>query len=138
MDDEVARDVDSRTLEDFFLTVNGQVVDVFANEQMGEEGGAREAAEQRGDGRGGEDGWKVALGLAPEFRPHDKAADETGGDVVELLGGFLADALVGFGFGGDQVGDDLLGLDGELVEALDAGAVAGAFCRCGGNGLIFA
>ena len=136
VDDEVARDVDSRALEDSFLTVNGQVVDVIANKQVGEEGGAWQASEQRGDGRGGDDGWKVALALAPVFRPHDEAADKAGGDIVWLFGGFRADALVGFGIGGDQVGDDFLGLDGELVEASDAGAVAAALLQSGA-GLIF-
>jgi hypothetical protein len=64
------------------------------------------------------------MGLAAEFHPHDAALDISGGNDVQQFGGFLAAALEGFGIGGDKVGDDLQGLQGQAVEAGDAAAVA--------------
>ena len=66
----------------------------------------------------------MSLGLATILGTDGNPTDEACGPIVELLGGFLTDALERFGIGGHEVGNDLLGFDGKVVEAFDAGTVA--------------
>lgn len=124
MDDEVAGNAESGSGENGLLAVERKVVDVFADEQVGKQARGGKPADERSGGRGGDDGRKVAAGLATEFRAHDATLDISGRNDVQQFGDFLAAALEGFGIGGDKVGDDLGGLDGQAVEAGDAAAVA--------------
>ena len=85
------------------------MIDVFANEQMGEQSGGGQPSDKRGGGRGRDDGREVALGLAAELRADDEASEKSGRGDIKQLGGFLADALEGVRIGGDQVGDEFGG-----------------------------
>ncbi len=129
VDDEVARDADAVAVEGGLLAVKREVVDVFPDEEMGEKPcGGQSADKRRGGGRS-DDGREVALDFAAELHTDDAAPEELRGGDVEQLGDFLAAAFEGLRIGGDEVGDDLGGLDGKAVEAGDAGAVGGAVFR---------
>jgi hypothetical protein len=80
------------------------VVDVFADEEMGEQAGCGQAADKRGGGRWRDDGREVAVFLAAELGADNAAFEKPGGGDVEQLGDFLADAIKGSGIGGDEVG----------------------------------
>lgn len=129
VDDEVARDADAVAAEDGFLAVKREVVDVFPDEQVGEEPCGGKAADKRGGGGRRDDGRQVALDFAAELHPRDAAFEKPRRGDVEQLGDLLAAAFEGLRIGGDEVGDDLGGLDGKAVEAGDAGAVGGAVFR---------
>lgn len=150
MNDEVARDAESGALEDALLAIKWKVVDVFVDEELGEQGGGGKSAEQWGEGCRGNDGWQVAGCLAAKNGANG-ALDEVFGRLdVELVGDFFSDAFVVVGVLFDEFGDDFGGVDGELVESGDARAVGaafgfvmnGVFCGLlrfapGGGGLIF-
>lgn len=102
------------------------MIHVFANQQEGEQCGARKSAKQRGDRSGCHDGRKVAPFLAAELGTDGDEANHPGGDEIKLLADFLTDALKGLGVGGDHVGDHFGGFHRHLIQSLDAGAVAGA------------
>ena len=134
VDDEVAWEANAVAVEDGLLAVKREVVDVFPDEQVGEQSGCWQPADERG-GRGGrDDGREVAAFLAAELRADDAAFEKPRRGDVEQLGDFLADALECSGIGGYEVGDDLGGLGGlggEVFQAGDPGAVGGALFRAG-------
>ena len=76
--------------------------------------GCRQSADERCGGRGGYDGWEVAVLLATILRTDDAAFEKLDRGDVEQLGDFFADALEGGRIGGDEVGNDLGGFDGEV------------------------
>lgn len=66
-------------------------------------------------------------GFSAELHPDDAAFEKFGRGDVEKLGDFFAAAFEGLRIGGDEVGDDLGGLDGEVFQSGDPGAVGTAF-----------
>lgn len=129
MDDEITRDTNAVTAEHSFMAVEREVIDVFANQQMGEKSGCGQASYERASRCGGNNGRKVALDFVTVFYADNAAFKKLGGCEVKKLGGFLADSLKGVWVGGDEIGNDFSGFDGEFLQAGDARAVGFAFYR---------
>ena len=112
MDDEIAGNAHAVPEENFLLPVEREMVDILADEQVGEESGGGQPPDKRGGGCGRDYRREVALVLAAELRADDEASEKPGRSDVEQLGGFFSDALEGVRIGGDEIGDDFGGLDG--------------------------
>jgi hypothetical protein len=91
--------------EDLFLPVERQVIDIFADDDRGDQAGGGEAAILQGAKRCDD---RRGIGMiAPRvFAPHDAAFEEVRRLVVELLGHFLTNATPRIGAGFDRLGID--------------------------------
>ena len=117
--------MDAAALEDALLAVKGEVVGVFADDEVGDEVKAGKSSYQWSRRCGGKDRRLVSVPFETNFDALDNLADTTGWDVIKEFGDFLSDDFVGFrvGFIFNRKVGLLFGL--ECVEAFDTTVLFG-------------
>jgi len=137
---------------DLLLSIEGQVIGVFADDDVGEQPRREDAAFEEFIGKSCDNGSGFGLRDPNILRAHEATAKEAAGFVVEFFADFLADAPPRFRTGFDRFGleDDFL--DGQVLRpaglALPTRFGAAGACRfdqclrrfvafvsCGGFGL---
>ena len=131
----LARDSHSVSLQvDQPLSIEGQVVGVFADDDVGEQPRCEDAAFQKFLGKFRDDGSGLRVDDTHILRAHEATAQEATGFAVEFFADFLADAPPGFGTGFDRGGLENDFLDGQVLGqaglALPSRFGAAGACRC--------
>ena len=100
---------------DLLLSIEGQVIGVFADDDVGEQPWREDAAFEEFFGKSCDDGSGFGLRDPNILRAHEATAQEAAGFVVEFFADFLADAPPRFGAGFDRGGLENDFLDGQVL-----------------------
>ncbi len=116
------------------LTIEREVVAVFANDNVGEQSGGGGAAVLKDVQRGG-DRWRGGIAAADILAPDEPAAHEARGRNVELAGDFLANAAPLCGLRAHDVRNYDFLFDGQVLREAGTAFLAAARGVFGGDGL---